>query len=90
MPVDLNDEGEVIGEYQGQAAVWTSADGFQLLSASPGSTIALTAINDDGQIVGNANESPEPGTLLLTASILLVPFLMWARKGYVKRISTST
>jgi probable HAF family extracellular repeat protein len=90
IPVDLNDEGEVIGEYQGQAAVWTSAGGVQLLSVSPGSAIALTAINNDGQIVGNTPETPEPGTLLLTASILLVPFLMWVRRGYSKRISTST
>jgi probable HAF family extracellular repeat protein len=84
LPVDLNDEGEVIGEYQGQAAAWTSAGGFQLLSGSPGSTTTLAAINDDGQIVGNTSETPEPGTLLLTASILLVPFSIWVRKGYLK------
>jgi probable HAF family extracellular repeat protein len=81
MPVDLNDEGEVIGEYQGQAAVWTSAGGFQLLSPAQGSTVTLTAINDDGQIVGDSTESPEPGTLPMTVSILLVPFVLWVRRS---------
>jgi hypothetical protein len=82
IPVDLNDAGEVIGYYNGQPGVWTAAGGFQDL---PGGTLdgqqpVLTGINDSGQIVGNYTAAPEPSTLPLTLScILLVPVLLKVR-----------
>jgi len=81
-PVDLNDAGEVIGYYSGQPAVWTAAGGYQTLPGGTfdGQQLFLTGINDSGQIVGYYAATPEPGTLPLTLScVLLVPILLKVR-----------
>jgi probable HAF family extracellular repeat protein len=63
LPVSLNDDGQVIGSYNGQPAVWTSGGGFHVLPYSYGDI--LTGINDNGQIVGDSSTTPEPGTFQL-------------------------
>ena len=69
LPTALNDAGEVIGSYQGLPAVWTRSGGFQLLDfAGYTGGVTLTAINDEGQIVGNTSPVPEPSGLALCAA----------------------
>ena len=70
LPVSLNDVGQVIGSYNGQPAVWTSAGGFQVLPDSFGDILA--GINDNGQIVGNSSAIPEPGTFVLLLGVLVL------------------
>jgi probable HAF family extracellular repeat protein len=73
LPVSLNDSGQVIGSYNGQPAVWTSAGGFLVLPNSFGDI--LTGINDNGQIVGDSSASPEPGTFQLAFGILVLALI---------------
>jgi probable HAF family extracellular repeat protein len=75
LPVSLNDVGQVIGSYNGQPAVWTSAGGFQVLPDSFGDI--LTGINDGGQIVGDSSASPEPGTFELLAGVFVLVLIRW-------------
>jgi probable HAF family extracellular repeat protein len=78
LPVSLNDVGQVIGSYNGQPAVWTSAGGFQVLPDSFGDI--LTGINDNGQIVGDTSASPEPGTFELVAGVLILTLVALVRR----------
>jgi probable HAF family extracellular repeat protein len=73
LPVSLNDNGQVIGSYSGQPAVWTGAGGFQVLPDSFGDI--LTGINDNGQIVGDSSASPEPGTFELLLGVLIAALI---------------
>jgi probable HAF family extracellular repeat protein len=73
LPVSLNDIGQVIGSYNGQPAVWTSAGGFHVLPDSFGDI--LMGINDNGQIVGDSFASPEPGTLELMLGVLVLALI---------------
>jgi probable HAF family extracellular repeat protein len=73
LPVSLNDAGEVIGSYNGQPAVWTSAGGFHLLPDSFGDI--LTGINDNGQIVGDSLASPEPATFQLVLGVFVLALI---------------
>jgi probable HAF family extracellular repeat protein len=73
LPASLNDVGQVIGSYNGQPAVWTSAGGFQVLPDSSGDI--LTGINDNGQIVGDSSAIPEPGTFQLMLGVLVLALI---------------
>jgi probable HAF family extracellular repeat protein len=73
LPVSLNDVGQVIGSFNGQPAVWTSAGGFHVLPDSFGDI--LTGINDNGQIVGDSSASPEAGTFELMAGVLVLALI---------------
>jgi len=64
LPAAINDLGEVVGRYQGQAAVWTRSGGIQLLDLGGHCGVTLTGINDAGQIVGDF-AAPEPSGLVL-------------------------
>jgi len=67
-PIALNNEGELIGYYNGQPAAWTNTGGFQVLPGGQG--VALGGINDYGEIVGSTT-APEPSEFWLAAFALV-------------------
>ncbi len=75
-PMALNNDGQVVGTRPTGPAVWTQGGGFQNLSqVGLLGTIRVTAINDQGEIVGVASSLiPEPATAVpvaLTLALLL-------------------
>ena len=87
VPVGINIEGEVAGNLNGNAAVWTSAGGTKTLGRLPGGTFShAAAINDIGVVAGTADG---PGLLFDTNSgfvsceDLTQPFTWSQSQGFV-------
>lgn len=86
-PTGINTWGQVVGNYNGHAYVWTKTHGMQDLGLLPGGTFSrATEINDLGKVVGTAHG---PGTVVslippfphLECSDLTQPFVWSPRKG---------
>jgi probable HAF family extracellular repeat protein len=82
-PADINNEGEVLGSYQGRPAVWTASGGFQFLGLDGYTSGTATHINDDGQIVGDGTPVPEPSALVLCLAGALLMAAGWRRRAMV-------
>jgi hypothetical protein len=60
-PTGINTWGQVIGNYNGHAYIWTKTRGMHDLGILPGGTFSrAAAINDSGMVLGTADE---PGIL---------------------------
>jgi len=58
-PAAINNLGQVVGDYNGRAFIWTKFGGTRDLGTLPGGTFSrATAINDLGLVVGNADSQP--------------------------------
>jgi probable HAF family extracellular repeat protein len=80
-PDDINDEGEVLGSYQGRPAVWTASGGFQFLDLGGYGGVTAVHIDDDGQIAGDSAAAPEPSALVLFLAGALLMAAGWRRRG---------
>jgi uncharacterized membrane protein len=87
VPVGINIEGEVAGNLNGNAAVWTSTGGTKMLGTLPGGTFSqAAAINDVGVVTGTADG---PGMLFdqnsgfVSCEDLTQPFTWTQSRGFV-------
>jgi probable HAF family extracellular repeat protein len=85
-PVAINTWGEVAGNLNGHAYLWTKFAGLKDLGVLSGGTISSAiSINDLGEVVGDGDLPPaacDGSTITQT-----VPFL-WTRKGGMKNLGT--
>jgi uncharacterized membrane protein len=85
-PSAINTWGQVVGNYNGQAYIWTQAHGMRDLGILPGGTFSsAAAINDLGVVTGTADGpgtviSPYSGTPNLSCSDLIEP-VVWKQGG---------
>lgn len=86
IPVGINVDGEVAGNVNGAAALWTAARGIRLLGVPPSATFAnAVAINDLGVVAGTADS---PGVMNFAefgfqdCSDLTQPFAWSAASGF--------
>jgi uncharacterized membrane protein len=85
-PTAINTWGQIVGNYNGQAYIWTFGHG-SALGLLPGGTFSMAAsINDLGTVTGTADGSgvvlsTEAGVESLQCSDLTQPFIWTPRKG---------
>jgi probable HAF family extracellular repeat protein len=86
-PTAINKWGQVVGNLNGQAFIWTRSAGPKGLGILPGGTFSYaTSINDLGVVTGTANGpgtviSTDPNYLNQDCSDLTQPFIWTARTG---------
>jgi probable HAF family extracellular repeat protein len=87
-PTDINFKGQVVGNLNGRAFLWTNGNGFQDLGTLPGGTFSrATAINDLGTVTGTADgigtvhSRLDPSQSILECSNLTQPFIWTPNTG---------
>jgi probable HAF family extracellular repeat protein len=92
-PTSINTWGQVVGNYNGHAFIWTRTGGLKDIGILNGGTFSrATAINDLGAVAGTADG---PGTVVSTdpespsvdCSNLIQPFV-WTRNNGMKGLGT--
>jgi probable HAF family extracellular repeat protein len=93
-PTAINTWGQVVGDYNGHAFIWTKADGMRNLGTLAGGTFShASAINDLGVVAGTADG---PGTVVSRwpdsepnkqCSDLTQPFV-WTRRNGMQGLGT--
>ena len=84
-PTAINKWGQVVGNFNGQAFIWTRSAGRKRLGILPGGTFSAAAINDLGVVAGTGNGSGTVGSGSSDrgsqCTDLTQPFL-WTRTGH--------
>jgi probable HAF family extracellular repeat protein len=92
-PAAISIEGQVVGNYENQAYIWTRTEGMRPLGTLPGGTTSTAAaINDVGEVAGTADGlgtviSPYEGLPNLNCTDLTQPFI-WTQKNGMQGLGT--